>query len=346
MLSLSAKKAPETLHSKRKNFTKKKARALAIQLGLLATLGALICYGTSNAIYNLQKQGIASGFGFLERMAGFGIIQHLMPYDENSTYGRAFVVACLNTIAVSFLGIVLSTVIGFGLGIARISKNFFACKLSLVYTETLRNVPLLLQIFFWYFGVLRTLPMPDKSYHLGSYLWLNIRGLYLPNPFTGDMPQLGRFNVEGGLCLLPEFIALLLALTTYTAAFTAEVVRAGLLSVPKGQWEAALALGLSRRQALHLVIRPQAMTVIIPPLTSQWLNVTKNSSLGAAIGYPEIALVFAGTVLLQTGQAVEVMTVTMVTYLAMSLFLASMGSLYSKMRLRHEKHLTGRGRTL
>jgi len=312
---------------------------ILIQSLVLIGLFALTAYFVQNGVTNLRKQGIASGLGFLERTSGFSIIQHLIPYDERSTYGEAFVVAILNTFVVSLLAMVLATVCGFALGIARISRDRLIARLSLVYIEVVRNIPLLLQLFFWYFGVLRSLPMPGESWRVGDILFLNIRGLYLVNPFTGELPQLGRFNIEGGVCLLPEFVALLLTLTTYTAAFVAEIVRGGLLSVPKGQWEAAAALGLSRGEILRLVIMPQALKVIMPPLTSQWLNLTKNSSLGAAIGYPEMALVFAGTALLQTGQAVEVMALTMGVYLLLSLTIAALsyGYQYSQRQKSHPR---------
>lgn len=314
------------------------ARDMAIQAAVLLALVILVLYLAQNGITNLKKQGIASGFGFLDRTSGFGIIQHLVPYDEKSTFGMALFVAFLNTLVVSLLGMLLATLCGFALGIARVSPRFVLSKLSLMYIETVRNIPLLLQIFFWYFGVLRALPLPAESWHVGKLLFLNIRGLYMLNPFTGELPHLGRFNIEGGICLLPEFVALLLALTSYTAAFIAEIVRAGIQSVSKGQWEAALALGLTRRETMHLVILPQALKVIMPPLTSQWLNLTKNSSLGAAIGYPELALVVAGTVLLQTGQAVEVMALTMGVYLSLSLMVAALSHRLQKVTLTTQDH--------
>ena len=319
---------------------KRSRRHLLIQSLVLLALFGLVLYFAHNGITNLRKQGIASGLGFLDRTSGFSIIQHLIPYDERSTYGQAFVVAILNTFVVSLLGMLLATVCGFGLGIARVSQDWLIARLSQVYIEVVRNIPLLLQLFFWYFGVLRSLPMPDASWRIGDIVFLNIRGLYLANPFTGELPQLGRFNIEGGLCLLPEFVALLLTLTTYTAAFVAEIVRTGILSVPKGQWEAGAALGLSRSDILRRVIMPQALKVMMPPLTSQWLNLTKNSSLGAAIGYPEIALVFAGTVLLQTGQAVEVMALSMSVYLLLSLTIAALSQWY-----QYRQRETSNGRT-
>ena len=320
--------------AKPRRVTRATIRDIFLQGLVLLGLGLIVSYLVGNGVVNLRKQGITSGFDFLKRASGFGIIQHLIPYSEESSYGRAFLVSLLNTVAVSVLSIVLASICGFLLGIARISKNAVVAKLSLIYVEIVRNIPLLLQLFFWYFGVLRSLPMPDESFHLGKVIFLNIRGLYLPHPFTGEWPQLGRFNIEGGICLLPELVALILTLTTYTAAFMAEIVRAGLLSVSKGQWEGAFALGLTRKETLRFIIIPQALKVIFPPLTSQWLNLSKNSSLGAAVGYPELTLVFAGTVLLQTGQALEVMALTMSIYLTMSLLIALLSSWYQKRFLR------------
>lgn len=331
MPSRSAEKTTRTQSRRGRGFgkgTDPSLRNIIAQCLVVIVLFAVGAYFVQNGITNLRKQGIASGLGFLDRSSGFSIIQHLIPYDERSTYGRAFVVAILNTFVVSMIGMVLATICGFALGIARISHHRLLARFSLIYIEVVRNIPLLLQLFFWYFGVLRSLPMPEASWEIGNVLFLNIRGLYLANPLTGELPHLGRFNIEGGLCLLPEFVALMLTLTTYTAAFVAEIVRSGLLAVPRGQWEAAAALGLSRGQVLRLVIMPQALRIIMPPLTSQWLNLTKNSSLGAAIGYPEMALVFAGTVLLQTGQAVEVMALTMGVYLLMSLSVAALSQIY------------------
>lgn len=358
-----------------------KLRSFVLQaLALLITVSALAMLG-QNVAQNLAKQGVASGFEFLGRTAGFDIIQHLIPYNEEASYGRAFAVALLNTLLVSGVGVFLATILGFLIGVARLSSNWLISRLALVYIEVIRNVPLLLQLFFWYFGVLRTLPGVRDSYVLSDKFFLNIRGFYVPAPifeagftaFAGittlamigvvvlikwaarrelntarsfpawrvaasllalivagayvalgrpigwDIPELAGFNFTGGMSLLPELVALLLALTTYTAAFIAEIVRAGILAVSRGQWEAALALGLTRAQVLRFVVIPQAMRVIIPPMTNQFLNLTKNSSLAAAIAYPDLVLVFAGTVLMQTGQAVEVIAITMAVYLIISL---------------------------
>jgi general L-amino acid transport system permease protein len=358
-----------------------KARGIALQVLLLVALLVLGYEIVSNTATNLAKQNIASGFGFLGRTAGFDISQTLIDYKSTSTYAGAFWVGLANTMLVALLGILLATVLGFALGIARLSSNWLVSRLALTYVEVVRNVPLLLQLLVWYVAVLRSLPMPQASVPLGAGSFLDVRGLHLPRPLfesgadwivaaaalglaaalwvgrwssrrqreTGqhfpvfwvgvglaaglplaaflltrgpasfDYPRLARFNFEGGLTIDPEFMALLFGLTFYTAAFIAEIVRSGIAGVPRGQTEAATALGLRRREVLRLVVIPQAMRLIIPPLTNQYLNLTKNSSLAVAIGYPDLVSVFAGTVLNQTGQAVEVVLITMAVYLALSL---------------------------
>lgn len=320
-------------------------RAQVRRAAAQAVVLVLVIWGVSffarNTMENLERQNIASGLGFLKKTSGFNVIQSLIPYSESSTYGRAFLVGLTNTLLVSSIGIVVATVLGFLIGIARLSSNWLLARLASWYVELVRNIPLLLQIFVWYFAVLRSLPMPTESWHIGPF-YINIRGIYLPairfdQAFYLEWPQPGRFNIEGGWEILPEFIALVLALAIYTAAFIAEIVRAGILSVAKGQTEAAAALGLSRRQTLKLVVIPQAMRVIIPPLTSQFLNLTKNSSLAAAIGYPDLVLIFAGTVLMQTGQAVEVIGITMAVYLTISLSIAWAMNSYNKRKLVGER---------
>ena len=366
-------------------------RALLFQALFLAALVALAAIVIDNTLENLQRRGINTGFDFLSQEAGFGIIQTLVDYSETSTFGRTFVVGLLNTLLVSALGILLATLIGFLIGVARLSPNWLIARLAGVYIEVFRNVPLLLQIFFWYFAVLRALPGPRDSLSLGEAAFLNLRGLYLPRPvpeegfglvlaalaigvlgaagllvwarrrrvrtgrtlrvgryglvlalalpalawaltggpLTWDLPRLQGFNFQGGFTLIPELIALWLALAIYTAAFIAEIVRAGILSVPEGQTEAAAALGLSRGQTLRLVVIPQALRVIVPPLTSQYLNLLKNSSLATAIGYPDLVAVFAGTTLNQTGQAVEVIAMTMAVYLTISLSISVLMNWYN-----------------
>ena len=369
-------------------------RALFFQAVVLAGVVALGVFLVNNTLDNLEKQGIASGFGFLERTAGFSIGEtHLgLSYSEEDSYGKTFLVGLLNTIWVSGWGIVLATVLGFIIGVLRLSPNWLVSRIAMVYIELLRNIPLLLQIFFWYFAVLRPLPAPRNSIELFDSFFLNNRGLAYPRgipsegfdwvigafviavvasvvivkwakkrqdetgvwfpaywtslglivglplivflalgtPMTLEYPELKGFNFWGGAVMSPEFVALLLALSLYTAAFIAEIVRSGILSVSHGQTEASRALGLKPGQTLRLVIIPQAMRVIIPPLTSQYLNLTKNSSLAAAIAYPDIVLVFAGTTLMQTGQAVEIIAMTMAVYLTLSLLISAFMNWYNK----------------
>ncbi len=362
------------------------------QVALVVLLVALFYMLVTNTAANLRRQNIASGFGFLDRTAGFDVSQTLIAYDNSSTYGRAFLVGLLNTLLVAVLGIVLATTLGFIIGIGRLSTNWLVARLATVYVELIRNVPVLLQLFFWYFAVLKALPPPRQSLSLFGGGFLNVRGLYLPAPITQpgfdyvllallvgivasiavrfaarrrqqltgrqfpvlwtslglivllplavfwclggplsfDYPQLKGFNFQGGMVLQPEFVALLLGLSIYTASYIAEIVRSGIAGVPKGQQEAALAIGLSKGQALRLVIVPQAMRIIIPPLSSQFLNLTKNSSLGVAIAYPDLVSVWAGTVLNQTGQAVEVILVTMAVYLTLSLLTSAFMNWFNK----------------
>src|SRR5919106_2183182 len=370
-----------------------RVRAVAYQILTLLGVVAFAAYIISNTIHNLDKQGIASGFGFLEKPAGFGIPQSLIAYNELSPNWRVFWVGLLNTILVAGIGIALATVLGFVIGLARLSSNWLVARLATVYIETIRNIPLLLQILFWYFAVLQALPHPrDSMAFLGDLFFLNNRGFYAPRPIFEDgfgwvalafvvalvatisiarwarrrreatgqpfhtvyaglgllvgvpllvfllsgmplgfeHPEMGRFKLQGGLVLLPELVALALALSIYTASFIAETVRAGILSVSHGQIEAAHALGLRPGQTLRLVVIPQALRVIIPPLTSQYLNLTKNSSLAVAIGYPDFVNVFTGIVLNQTGQAVEAIAMTMAVYLTLSLLTSAVMNWYNR----------------
>ena len=363
-------------------FYRPEVRQAIYQIITVVALVALFYILITNTAANLKRQNIASGFGFVDRTAGFDVSQHLIDFDASMTYGRAFVVGLLNTLLVAGLGIVLATVIGFTVGISRLSTNWLVARLATVYVEVIRNVPVLLQLFFWYFAVLKSLPEPRQgSYAIPGGGFLNVRGLYLPAPvpepgfgtvalavligvvlsiavyyfarrrqmLTGqrfpvlwtslalialaplgvfialgqplsfDYPVFKGFNFQGGMVLQPEFVALLLGLSIYTASFIAEIVRSGIQGVSKGQKEAALAIGLSKGQSLRLVVIPQAMRIIIPPLSSQFLNLTKNSSLGVAIAYPDLVSIWSGTVLNQTGQAVEVILVTMGVYLTLSL---------------------------
>ncbi len=366
---------------------------VALQAALLVIVVGLAVAAAHNAAQNMARANIAHGFGFWNNTAGFDISQTLIDYSSStSTFGRAFWVGLLNTLLVASIGCVLATILGFIIGIARLSRNWLVSRLAGSYVELIRNIPLLLQILFWYNAVLKSLPELRGSVALPFGGFLNNRGLFLPRPvFAPDfgavviaiaigvvaaiglyfwarrrqersgeqvrilwmmltaiigpplvvfivagrplsfgIPDMGRFNIRGGLEILPEFAALLLALTIYTAAFIAEVVRAGVLSVSTGQTEAAQALGLRSGTILRLVVVPQAMRVIIPPLTSQYLNLTKNSSLAVVIGYPDLVQVFAGTVLNITGQAVEVIAITMAVYLAISLFTSLGMNLYGR----------------
>ena len=358
-----------------------KFRGIVYQILLCLLIALAAAAVVRNVTENLARNRITSGFGFLDQTAGFDISQTLIDYSvQTSTYGRAFWVGLLNTLLIAGLGIVLATVWGFVIGIARLSRNWLVANVARGYVELIRNIPLLLQLLFWYNAVLKALPEMRESIVFGGAV-LNNRGLFLPQPNFGPgtglvalafvigiasalglrlaakrrlertgqtipvfgsslalviglpviafllagaevrlvHPELGRFNVRGGVEILPEFGALLFGLVVYTAAFIAEVVRAGVLSVSRGQTEAAAALGLRRRQILNLIVIPQAKRVIIPPLTNQYLNLTKNSSLAVAIGYPDFVQIFTGTVLNQTGQAVEVVVITLAVYLALSL---------------------------
>ncbi|MFZ1895527.1 MAG: ABC transporter permease subunit [Rhodoplanes sp.] len=354
-------------------------RAIAYQVALCLVLGFLAYGAIQNMASNLARASIATGFAFWNHTAGFDISQTLIPYAPDvSTYGRAFWVGLLNTLLVTVLGIVFATILGFFIGIARLSSNVLIARLAAAYVELIRNIPLLLQLLFWYNAVLKALPGVRESLGVPGGGFLNNRGLFLPRPemagadaiavaflagvaaalaflllrgrliraggvtafavaallvlvppaiafvasgasIAFDYPEVGRFNIRGGIEILPEFVALLAGLVTYTASFIAEAVRAGLAAVAKGQTEAAYALGLRRGATLRLIIIPQAMRVIIPPLTNQYLNLTKNSTLAVAIGYPDLVQVFAGTVLNNTGQAVEVIVITMAVYLTISL---------------------------
>ena len=366
-------------------------RSVVYQALLCIVIVALVYSAIDNAAQNLQKARIASGFDFWNHTAGFDISQTLIEYSTASTYGRAFWVGLLNTLLVASLGIVFATIIGFVIGIARLSSNVLVSKMAGAYVEIIRNLPLLLQLLFWYNAVLKALPELRESLILPGGSFLNNRGLFIPRPIAGeelslvpvlffvgivgaivfrywakrrqektgrqapvalvatllilglpllafllsgvpvkfDYPEKGRFNIRGGIEVLPEFTALLFGLSIYTAAFIAEAVRAGILAVSHGQTEAAYSLGLRPGQTLRLVVIPQAMRVIMPPLTNQYLNLTKNSTLAVAIGYPDLVQIFAGTVLNQTGQAVEVIAITMAVYLAISLMTSLLMNIYN-----------------
>jgi len=366
-------------------------RAMIFQaLALLFVVFILVTL-TNNTMNNLAARGIASGFDFLSVSTGFPIAETLIPYDEKSDYLSVFYVGLLNTIYVATIGVILATIFGFTMGVARLSNNWVISKLAAIYVDTLRNVPLLLQLFFWYFAVLRPLPKPKQAIAFGDSFFLSNRGLFGPKPIfedgfgivvaalvvaiigifafikwakvqqeqtgklypvfsvclgiivvvplfgatiagfpmTWEYPALKGFNFKGGMVLTPEFGSLIMALSIYTSSFIAEIVRAGVLAINKGQTEAAYALGIKPKWTMKLVIIPQALRVIIPPLTSQYLNLTKNSSLAAAIAYPDLVAVFAGTALNQTGQAVEIMAMTLAVYLVLSLLISSLMNWYN-----------------
>lgn len=359
-----------------------RGRGALYQIALIATIvfgGAWLIY---NAVRNLAAQGKNMGFDFLWRPAGFDIGFKLIPFDRASYYWDVFLVGLTNTLLVSLISIAIATVLGFFLGIARLSKNWIVAKIALVYVEVTRNIPLLLWLFVWYFAVLKVMPPVKQSLSaLGGTVFINQRGVFIPKLVTDgafgivylaiaiaiiaaiglrfwakrrldrtgqrfpvfftalavivilpllayfmsgtqpywELPELKGFNFKGGIDLPPELTAMILGLSLYTATFIGEIVRSGIQAVSHGQTEAAYALGLKDGDRLRLVVLPQALRVIIPPLSSEYLSLTKNSSLGAAIGYPELVNVFAGTALNQTGKAIEIIVMTMLVYLIFSL---------------------------
>jgi general L-amino acid transport system permease protein len=368
-----------------------KVRGVLYQVGTLSMIGFLAYYLISNTITNLERQAIATGFGFLQKEAGFEIGESLISYSAANNYARALIVGVLNTLIVSFIGIVFTVILGTIVGVARLSKNWLLSRLAAFYIELFQNIPILLQLFFWYAFFYEMLPSPRQAMNLFTGVFLCNRGLIFavpePHPIfkymgfaflaafliayfvkkwakkrqdrTGkafpvfrfalmlilglptlvwwiggapnkmSVPVLTGFNFLGGMSVSPEFTALLLGLVFYTAAFVAEVVRAGIQSVSKGQTEAAMAIGLKPGQLLNLVILPQALRVIIPPLTSQMLNLTKNSSLAVAIGYPDFVSV-AGTAINQTGQAIEGVALIMTCYLFFSISTSAFMNWYNK----------------
>ncbi len=369
----------------------RKTRAIFYQVLVLGGVVLLAWYLISNTLHNLGTRNIATGFGFLGREAGFGISEHVIPYSPADTYFRAIVVGLLNTLLVSFLGIILATILGTLAGIARLSRNWLVARFATIYVETARNVPVLLQLFFWYALVTEGLPSAREAFNPLPGVFLSNRGLKLPAPIadpayglmaialvlgivgawgvarwarlrqerTGqlfpsfrvglalilglplvaylaggaptafDMPELRGFNFAGGITVSPEFTALLVGLVVYTASYIAEIVRGGILAVSHGQTEAGLALGLSRGLVLRKIILPQALRVIIPPMTSQYLNLTKNSSLAVAIGYPDLVST-ANTAINQTGQAVEGIAIIMGVYLTVSLSISGFMNWYNR----------------
>ena len=365
---------------------------------ILAILFVVLIFGflTMNAQTNMDNRGIDFGFGFLSQESSFDVQFSLIEYSGSDSYARAFLVGLLNTLLVSFISIIICTILGVIIGVARLSSNYLIKNSAAWYVEFFRNIPLLLQIFFWYYAALRALPMPEKANAWFGVTYMTVKGYYIPAMvwqnlsvflycglaaiiaiivlrnyanklrdtqgkqipvflysvallivlpllsflFGGvslgfEIPELKKLSkisyiYEGGISLPPELIALVLALSLYTSTFVAECVRAGIEGVSKGQKEAAASVGLTPSQVLKLVIMPQALRIIIPPTTNQYLNLTKNSSLAAAIAYPDLVLVFAGTALMQTGKAIEIVSITMLTYLTISLTIAAIMNWYNK----------------
>ena len=381
----------------------KNKKRLIPQVLTLAFIISVIAYFSYNAQINMGNRGISFGYGFLSPEASFDITFSMIDYDGSYSYARAFLVGLLNTLLVSVIGIILCTILGVTIGIGRLSQNYLIAKAAEWYVEIFRNVPLLLQIFFWYYGALRLLPMPENAISFNDISFLTIKGWYIPKflwtnfsiffssvivsiiaiffvfkhakkqreefgkhvsagwisiaiffiipaltfliggvTLNFQYPELNQlsdtvFNFRGGISIIPELISLALALSMYTATFVAENVRAGIQGVGKGQKEAAASIGLTKGQILKLVVMPQALRIIIPPTTNQYLNLTKNSSLAAAIAYPDIVLVFAGTALMQTGRAIEIISITMGTYLFLSLTISVLMNAYNKKMAIKEK---------
>ena len=373
-----------------------KNKDLIPQVLTVLLLVLVVIYFTINAQNNMGNRGISFGFGFLSQESSFDITFSLIDYDGSHSYAKAFLVGLLNTILVSSIGIFFATILGVTVGIGRLSQNYLVAKAAEWYVEIFRNIPLILQIFFWYFAALRALPLPVDSINFYDISFLNVKGWYVPRfiwtnfsvffysiilaiisiiffykyakkqrdeygkqlptfyislgiiiglplltfliggvSLSFQIPELEQLSTtvyvyKGGVSIIPELISLALALSMYTATFIAENVRAGILGVNKGQKEAAASIGLTKGQILKLVVMPQALRIIIPPTTNQYLNLTKNSSLAAAIAYPDIVLVFAGTALMQTGRAIEIISITMLTYLSLSLSISVFMNWYNK----------------
>ena len=373
-----------------------KIKKILPQIATLLAVVFVFGFFTFNAQVNMDNRGIEFGYGFLSQESSFDVQFSLIEYDGSHSYARAYLVGLLNTLLVAFIGIIFATIIGVIVGIARLSPNYLIERSAAFYVEFFRNIPLLLQIFFWYFAALRALPLPQDAEAIFGVFFLTIKGLFVPRfvwenldiffysliaaiisivvirnyarklqesegkqlpvfsisaglliilpllafliggvSLSFEMPVLEQiattsFKYTGGLGLPPELIALTLALALYTATFIAECVRAGIQGISKGQKEAAASIGLTPNQILKLVIMPQALRIIIPPTTNQYLNLTKNSSLAAAIAYPDLVLVFAGTALMQTGRAIEIVSITMFTYLSISLSISVLMNWYNK----------------
>jgi len=369
---------------------KTQGRNWLIQTGMIALLLGLFIYFGFNYIENISKRNIGIGFGFMDDTAGFSISQTLIPYKESDTFGRTFVIGLLNTLLASFIGIILTTVLGFVVGLMRMSKNKLISGTALVYVETLRNIPPLLHVLFWYQVVfLNILPPFKESFKVGEWMYINVRGITVPSfipqsnahtysllvfisiiaiiylsivkkrmvlrgvhkklwpwqilfalliiaaayimkPYEIVLPEITKFKFSSGMTMRPELFSVVVALSTYTSTYISEIVRSSILSVPKGQLEAAKSLGFPSWRRLQLIIIPQAMRTMIPPVTNQYLNLIKNTSLGMAVAYPDLTSVFAGTTLNQTGRALEVMSLVMITYLSISLVTSLLMNWYNE----------------
>lgn len=367
-------------------------RAVVVQALLLLALAGFVAFLATNLVGNIARLNLRIGLEFLSRPAGFEIAQTPISYPEGATYFRAFLVALINTILIAVISILLATAIGFFVALARLSANPLLALLAKAYVETVRNTPLLLQLFFWYFAVLGSLPLPRQSLTAFGVLYLNKRGLAVPapiaepsfpvfitcttfflvaatlvfmsahrhrvrtgqtprtrwllgffllsapglmtiimgSPITWDTPRLNGFNLSGGISIIPEFVAMAIGMSVYGSAFVAELIRGGFANVDRGQMEAGLALGLSRWRIYSKIMIPQALRAITPPLAGQYITLLKNSSLASAIGYPDLMLIFAGTALNQTGQPLEIMAMTMASYLLLCLITAGIGNVVNR----------------
>ena len=307
-----------------KNAANLRAVLLQVTIAAFVTAGLVWLFTTSQ--HNLTRLGVQSGFGFLTDKAGFSLPQTLIHYSDDSTMLRAILAAALNTALIVVASILLASALGMVIALARISQNGLVAVLGAAYVEIFRNVPVLLQIFFFYYVVIRVLPGVAESVDLGGLVVLNNRGLYLPwvtlNPLTVSTPIAGRFNYEGGLHVMPEFLAVWIGLSMYNASYIGEIVRSGFLAVPQGQADAAIALGFSKWQTIRLITLPLAMRVIIPPLTTVYVNIFKGSSLGAAIAYPELVSVLLGTINNLVGQPLEVMAIALAFFVSVSLLIS------------------------
>ena len=373
-----------------------KLKKILPQVITLLVVILIFSFFSLNAQINMATRGIDFGYGFLTQESSFDVQFSLIEYSGSDSYARAYLVGLLNTLLVSILGIIFCTILGVIVGIARLSPNYLIRTTAAWYVEFFRNIPLLLQIFFWYYAALRALPLPQEADPMLGSFYLTIKGFYTPSlvwinldifiysviaaivaivfvrlyakklrenqgkhipvlnisitilfilplltffiggvNVTYELPVLKQlaktsFIFEGGLSIPPELLSLVIALSLYTATFIAECVRAGIEGISKGQREAAASIGLNRKQILNLIIMPQALRIIIPPATNQYLNLTKNSSLAAAIAYPDLVLVFAGTALMQTGKAIEIVSITMFTYLSLSISISLLMNWYNK----------------